>query len=268
MISKRYFPTSSESRRTCLGIGKRRLLFACCAIAGLLGQSSCVTDVEDPLLPSSPILVKQTALGIFPRKGIRPGCGENAILLEWHAEPGERIEEYRIYRSGNLSIGFQLLGTIQRSGASIDTQFTDRTPQADSMYFYCVRGMNRSGYVSDPSDTIGYSLLHRAKLMSPSTYLSPNAAFQWILEPVDSEADFYNVELADEYQHPIYSSKPILRTMYGGLESWVLTDLDLELGRRYYIRICAFGRIDSLGCPRTGSISRWCSFQVRWSQNN
>ncbi|MCF7805706.1 MAG: hypothetical protein K9N46_15975 [Candidatus Marinimicrobia bacterium] len=226
--------------------------------------AACVTDIEDPEPPEPPEWVYPAVLGEFPREGVRPVAGEDALLLEWQPSQEADIAGYQIYRADSSLDVFEIVGTVEEKQGNLATEFQDTTVPIDTLVYYYLRAIDDSDNKSDPSDTLKFVLLQKSGLSQFKEPPDQKPVLEWNISPPESNAGFYLVELADDSKNTLTVSPVIPRTSYArqAMDSWTVPD-SLEPGAQYFWRVYASGLLDEEDRPHAMSLSGWRTFTVR-----
>jgi len=198
--------------------------------------------------------------------GIRPVPGENEIYLEWHPNPENDLSGYEIYLADSVGINFRKIADITIHNGFIDTFFIISSPPIDTTCWYYLRAEDKSGNLSVPSDTLHFMILEKPILTSFGTTGTTNETqptFRWYINPPESQASAFIVELVDQDLNFVTQSPLIQRTNYApqGRDDWKC-DVILEPSSSFYYRIISAGLLDELHIPHAGSISAWKAFRT------
>lgn len=234
-----------------------------CLVVLVFSLTSCVTDIEDPVPPSAPSFVLPDAVQNFPKSGTRVKPGINSLVLVVHS-PGETdISSIGIWRSLQKFDHYERIGSVSIGSSDKTNSFEDTSVSPDTSNYYYLKAIDYGQNESSSSDTLRFLVLQPAQLQQFDEPVSLNPAFQWTIDPPESAAGFFILEIADHNQNPIYRSELLSRLSYGGTEFWTLQEDTLQNGQQYFWRIYAFGLLDYQDRPHAMSLSQWSSFTVR-----
>jgi len=228
-----------------------------------IGLAACVTDIEDPAPPSAPSFVLPDAMRDFPKSGTRVKPGVNSLVLVANSASDNDVSDIRVFRSRQMTDNFRSVGSVIMGSPSITKSFEDESVAPDTSYYYFLKAVDFGRNESPPSDTLRFMVLQPTQLQQFEEPVSPHPNFQWTIDPPESAAGFFILEIADHNQNPIYHSELLSRISYGGTELWTLQEDTLHTGQQYFWRVHAFGLLDSQDRPHAMSLSQWSSFEVR-----
>jgi len=224
---------------------------------------ACVTDVEDPTPPPAPEWVYPSEVGTIPPEGVRAVAGEDGIHLEWQPFSDNDIAEVRIYRADSAAVDFECIGNVREQYANIENFYEDFSVPLDTVVYYYLRVVDKSDNRSKASDTLQFTLLQKSNLDDFEEPPPSNTSFSWNINPPESSAGLYCIDVADASKNSIQTSPLIQRTGYApqAFEGWTVTE-PLTPGNQYFWRVYAFGLLDEQNRPHAMSISGWRGFEV------
>jgi len=234
-----------------------------CLAVLFIGLTACVTDIEDPVPPSAPSFVLPDAMQDFPKSGTRVKPGVNSLVLVASSAGDNDVFRIRFFRSSQISGNFRSVGSVTIGNSSIINSVEDESVAPDTSYYYYLKAVDLGRNESPASDTVRFMVLQNAQLRQFEDSVSTHPTFEWTIDPPESAAGFFILEIADHNQNPIYRSDLLSRLSYGGTELWTLQEDTLHTGQQYFWRVYAFGLLDFQDRPHAMSLSQWSSFSVR-----
>jgi hypothetical protein len=184
----------------------------------------------------------------------------DGIHIEWDANEEDDIAEYKIYRSTQSDEGYQLIATLSKD----ELFYEDMDASMETKYYYRITAVDESDNESNKSQTISYTLLHKASLMEPpnqSVVKTASPVFKW-LEVNNAQSYvvrvFVNTEDKTIPWKEIWKSREVfpfdeLKLSYN--ENNRATE-PLEGGKNYR------WRVDANSGRTVGSRSNWSHFNV------
>ena len=184
----------------------------------------------------------------------------DAIHIEWDANAEDDIAEYKIHRSTQSDSGYQLIATLSKD----ELFYEDTDVRLETKYYYRVTAVDEGKNESNMSQTISYTLLHKASLMAPpnqAVVRTASPVFKW-LEVNNAQSYVVRVFVNTEEQatpwqeiwksHEVFPFDPLQLT-YNGDNRATET---LENGKEYR------WRVDASSGRTVGSKSNWYHFSV------
>ena len=220
--------------------------------------------MEDPTPPPTPEWIAPSEVGTIPPNGVRAVAGEDAIHLEWQPLIDNDIAEVRIFRADSAAVDFERIANVDISQNPSRNFYDDFNVPVDTTVFYYLRAVDKSDNPSEFPDTLMiFHLLRQSSLSEFEDPPPPVTTFSWYIEPPESNAGLYSVEIADAGENTVQISPLIQRTGYArqAPEHWTVTD-SLHPGQQYSWRVYAYGLLDSLNRPHAMSISGWRVFEI------
>jgi DNA-binding beta-propeller fold protein YncE len=98
--------------------------------------------------PSAPIPALTPKLVPSPPKKIRVEASEKQITLSWLPNLEPFVSHYQIYRTRQMSAGFELVAKVER------TIFVDAPLADEVLYYYQITAMGKEGDESQPSEVL------------------------------------------------------------------------------------------------------------------
>ena len=186
----------------------------------------------------------------------------DGLHIEWDANEEDDIAEYKIYRSIQSDEGYQLIATLFKD----ELFYEDTDVRVETEYYYRITAVDENDNESNMSQTISYTLLHKAVLMEPlnqSVVGTSSPIFKW-LEVNNAQGYvvrvFVNMEDKTTPWKEIWKSHEVfpfdeLKLSYN--EDNRATE-PLENGKQYR------WRVDTSGGRTVGSKSNWHHFSVEF----
>ena len=236
---------------------KKYLLFFTSIFLIILAGMNCKNETNITPPPVRVELVDKTAEDSVIEHGIDAVPESNGIKLEWYPNREKKLEGYAVYRSRFLNKHYLEIGRVKKQYGITDTTFIDEPVNLDTSYYFFIRAYDELDQFGDPSDTVRYRLVKKAKLLNPinDNHASSSPRFQW-----NSIVTHYfifrltkNPENKEEY---ICVTKK--ERKYNSPEDWGLDEFGvtpLSSGKYYW-------RIDSVGGENEGAESNWATFIV------
>lgn len=211
---------------------------------------------------SQPDSVLETGIGQDPSTG--------GIFLQWYSAVG--ATGYKVYRSDSTDangypIAFVLTGNVMSSSSLNDTSMVDVASNATGVkYYYYLRAYTPDGALSNPSDTVNYTLLDRPNLTYP--VLDQTVSLGFSLEWHDNTGGGYAViRVRDISVTPVasiwvsgrfqtFDTHPINPFNFDSTATGHLVS-----GHTYQWRVDRFN-IDGTGRPFQGARSDWATFKL------
>lgn len=180
---------------------------------------------------------------------------EDAIRVEWIPSSDELVDTYEVYRAIEEKGSYNVIAAVS------DSFFIDRSVSLNSRYFYYVLAVSDEGVKSEPSDTLNYMLIEKAKNLLPkSSATSCRPVFSW----EDPNGEYaYIVRLVDVASQK-YVWLSVVPSTYSARESVAFNEdqsatVDsLSSGSYYTWRVDVVSSKD-----HCGSESQWVTFRVQ-----
>ncbi|MCJ7812917.1 hypothetical protein MUP95_06340 [bacterium] len=138
--------------------------------------------------PSPILLLEGSGDNSLIERGIDAIPEGNVIRIEWVPSSDEDVDLYRIYRSEQNPIRpFVEIASC----AAKDSFYLDYSVSVNKRYFYYVLVQNNQGILSDPSDTLDYKLIEKAKNLATTAKAD---SFFWI-DPNGYTSPYYIIRL-------------------------------------------------------------------------
>ncbi|MFQ6041409.1 MAG: hypothetical protein ACE5PV_11185 [Candidatus Poribacteria bacterium] len=184
----------------------------------------------------------------------------DGIHIEWDANEEDDIAKYKIYRSVQSDEDYQPIATLPKD----ELFYEDTDVRVETKYYYRVTAVDESKNESNMSQTISYTLLHKASLMAPpnqAVVRTDSPVFKW-LEVNNAQSYIVRVFVNTEEQatpwKEIWKSHEVFP-----FDALQLTYNDdnraaepLEDGKEYR------WRVDASSGRTAGSRSNWHHFSV------
>ncbi|HEY9166021.1 MAG TPA: hypothetical protein VIS48_07670 [Candidatus Kryptonia bacterium] len=158
------------------------------AVAGMAIYSlSCSTTAPKTASLAAPKFVPQSQPDSIAETGIGQDVTTGGIYLQWYIVPD--AAGYKLFRAdtsdpGGNPLGFSIVANVSVASSLSDTSVVDNASlTTDKKYFYYLRSYLSDGSMSDPSDTINYTLWPRSALNLPQNHAfidSGDANLKWI----------------------------------------------------------------------------------------
>lgn len=186
----------------------------------------------------------------------------DGIHIEWDANEEDDIAKYKIYRASQSDEGYQLIATLSKDKLF----YEDTDTRVETKYYYRITAVDESDNESNMSQTISYTLLHKAVLREPpdqSVVRTASPVFKW-LEVNNTQSYvvrvFINAEDKTTPWKEIWKSREVfpfdeLQLSYN--EDNRATE-PLKNGKRYR------WRVDASSGRTVGSRSNWYHFRVEF----
>jgi hypothetical protein len=188
------------------------------------------------------------------------------IRLEWIPSSEDIVSGYEIYRRTTRGGSFQRIATAEEVEAYRDA-YIDETVGIGTRYFYYILAVTPDGEKSNPSDTLDYVLIKKAKLIGPIGNTNDRIpVFRWNDEN-DVTQQGYVIRLIEQntenyiWIHLLAGDQ----INWGGQEQSIRFNVDhsakidsLEVNQSYQWRIDIVG--PEMNC---GSESVWREFTVK-----
>ncbi|MFO7891651.1 MAG: hypothetical protein R6V04_15085 [bacterium] len=209
------------------------------------------------LKPASVVFVSKTADASILERGIDAVPDGDKIKIEWFLNPEKEVEKYNIYRSEEDSEKFSFIFTTR------DTVYEDMV-KTHTKYYYYVNAETDEGVTSEPSDTINYTLLDKALLLSPGdTVSTAKPEFVW-LDTNEHIYDQYIIRVVNiDYNKTIWIAVKERENYDTGQEKVVFNADSSAAVSQLSSDISYKWRIDIVGNERKGSESNWKSLVYR-----
>lgn len=241
--------------------------------------SACVIISFQACAPNGPVISELGTPKLVPQSqpdssfeaGIGQEPGTGGMFLQWYRTPG--AAGYKVYRSDSTDlkgapVGFQNIGNVISSSSLNDTSMVDVAAWVGITYYYCLKGYSADGRLSNPSDTVNYTLLGRPSPRLPKsgdTVALQSVDFGW----VDNTGGGYTVIRVRSIS-PLPPSLVWVSKRFVSYHSYSAREFNcdstaidqLVRGRSYQWRVDRFN-VDGNGRPFEGSRSAWSAFTVK-----
>ncbi len=144
-------------------------------------------NIEDTK-PSPIFILEGSDVTSLIERGIDAIPEGNVIRIEWVPSSDEEVDRYRIYRSEQNPKGpFIEIASC----AAKDSFYLDYSVSVNKRYFYYMLVQNDQGILSDPSDTLDYRLIEKAKNLTTTAKAD---SFYWT-DPNGYTAPYYMIRI-------------------------------------------------------------------------
>ena len=233
---------------------------------------------DEVKVPDTPLWVKKSLPVDSIENGIDAEPLENSIFMHWHPVRNKNLEGYKIYRSeikdpldDSIKEEFKVITKINiYHNPEYDTVFVDEDVKLNYFYRYIIRSFNYDGVLSEPSDTIEYSLIPKASLVSPREgMVNPvRPEFKWrngtrvnqLVLRLESFPSRKIIWLC-KFQNNNYTNE-ITTLRYNNVRNYPATLNSLVPGQQYRWRIDLIAFTNGWGADVEGSESLWQYFTV------
>jgi len=228
---------------------------------------SCGLDVEDPTPPSPPQWIPKSLPEEWPERGI-DAYENGGIFVEWYPNPEDDIKGYylkkaRYYEESDSLGTFGLQQYIKNENQN-PIQYLDEEAWGRVRYYYILEAISESDNLSQPSDTVYYSILPSiaTEAMIPNGNdgtLGDSRKFKWrYYHGVEMEK--FTLTILTESGDLIYRLEFSPTAYHGYDESWTIPDtVGLIHGTKYLWRIDMGARYQN-GYEFVGAESGWARF--------
>jgi hypothetical protein len=162
------------------------LFKAVCLVGLFIAMQGCSPKGSPIVQLGAPRFVPQSQPDSVIETGIGQDPTSGGIFLQWYNDVN--AAGYKVFRADSTNlrgdpINFRVVGNVITSGTPSDTSMVDvLSVQAGVKYYYFVRAYKSDGALSDPSDTVSYTLEARPILYYPTANSSislPFSFFDW-----------------------------------------------------------------------------------------
>jgi hypothetical protein len=184
----------------------------------------------------------------------------DGIHIEWDANEEDNVTKYKVYRSVQSDEGYKLIATLSKD----ELFYEDTGVRLETKYYYRITAVDDNKNESKMSQTISYTLLHKASLGEPpnqSIVKTSAPIFKW-LEVNNAQSYVVRVSVNTEEETTAWSE------IWRSSEVFPFDELELsynennqateplEDGKQYR------WRVDTSGGQMVGSRSNWYHFKV------
>ena len=181
----------------------------------------------------------------------------NSIRLEWASADDETIDRLEVFRASVRQGPYSKIATLEGSALNHE----DDGPSVQVRYYYYLLSVNGDGLRSDPSDTVDYKLIPKARDLAPQGLCERRPMLHW---RDANYANDYIVRVRENGGGPmVWLSK--VQSSFGSEDQAVVYNADggasldsLIVGRYYEWRVDVVGNESDCG-----SESPWATIQIQ-----